>query len=147
MKRPEISRAHLDTAAIQTAFDLANIDDIHNAEDIQRFSIKAGYRASDSIAAGIRFGFIRGKANGNRRAQEAHTRLHEYIGTQDKSAPPAQRIRNATTWIDDPAVLRELAAFLEGRAAALEAGSATVKELEPAPDPDYSEEEINVPDL
>lgn len=150
MKRPEDRSVNrLNPAEIQAAFDRANLEDMRNAAEIQSFSKRAGYRASDSVAAGIRFGFIRGKANGNRRAQEAHTRLHEYIGTQDKSQPPAVRIRNAATWIDAPAVLRELAAFMEGRAAALEAGTAAVKALEPDPDPDmdFSEDDLYVPDI
>lgn len=142
MNRPNNKeRKHLDDNTIQAAFDRANIEDMKNAEDIQRFSIREGYRASDSVAAAIRFGYMRGKANGNRRAQEAHTRLHEYIGVQDKDKPPADRIRNAASWINTPDVLRELAAFMEGRAATLEAGTAKVKPLEPEPDPDEEREE------
>lgn len=132
-------REHLDINAIQTAFDMANIGDMRNAEDIQKFSIQNGYRASDSIAAGIRFGFIRGKANGNRRAQEAHNRLHDFLGTRDKNDPPADRIRHAAYLIDSPDVLRELAAFLAGRAAMLEACNETSKPVDDTPaTPDHS---------
>lgn len=142
MKRPE--RNIVDPKEIQKAYDLANMSDCRIAEVIQRFGIDNGYRVSESIAAGIRFGFLAGGENGKRRASEAHNRLHDYLGSNDKNAIPAERIEKAASWINDPDVLKNLATVLEGRAAELIAGTAFVKTAEP--DTDHAEDETDVSD-
>ena len=147
MKRPDKSTKNvIDPEIILQAFDLASHQDSIFAKQIQSFSIGNGYRATDTVAAAIRYGIMIAEKRDEARmtaevqkarekAEAAEQRMQDYIGAGDRNVIPAARIRGALSWITDPEILRELAADFINRACQLEAGTAAIRPLFAAFDP------------
>lgn len=120
-----------DPKSIEAAANNATLNDLNDSVAILDYAKKQGIDITQAAAICMRFGVRKGNAYGKRKAHEAYMLLHEYQGREDKKRLPAKRIIDASKWIKNPAELRELAAFLEGQAAAVEACIAKF------PDDDY----------
>lgn len=107
---------------IENIFNSATLNDIHSAREVLAFGQDRGYAPEEIAAACVRFGVRTGSTYGKSLARKAYDLLREYKARPDRKRVPLDRLKNAAACLDDPAQLRELAAFMVGRAAALEAG-------------------------
>ena len=122
----------INISCIEKAEKSTTLNDVKSAEAVLDYAKAHGYDEHQAAAMCLRAGIHTGNVFGKKRAKEAFDLLHEYQGREDKKNLPEKRIKDAAQWIHDAKLLRELAAFLEGRAAAVESGMAAF------PDDEYT---------
>lgn len=113
---------------IKRAVECATLHDMRNASEVKAYALELGYSADECMAVCVRYGIHAGKAIGNLNAQRAYKMLREYKRGEE-TVEPSNLVLSTARLIDDPVVLHTLAAFMEGRAARLEA-KALARELD-----------------
>ena len=111
---------------IERARKCATIQDMRMALLVHENCSDNDLSPEEAIAVGIRYGIRAGRNMAPHNADNAWAALRDYQGRNDKKYTPQNRIIKASEWIMDPEELHRLSAFLEGRAAAIEAGEKVV---------------------
>lgn len=134
------------------AFGKANLQDVRDADAILAYGRNSRCNITETTAAAIRFGLMQGKRESKEKIRELHQRIHrmETTGGLDNLTDVRRTIKLMEHWIEDPDTLREVLAFMEGRAAMLD-GSAPdaqdeAQDDEPAADQrGDTENDVNTP--